>query len=285
MREKTNAVGQRAADAERGCDRAEELMAYLYDEAQPSESRAFRAHLETCAVCRAELEAFGDVRRSVALWRAEAEVNAPASVTVGVFEAQAAEAQAAAAPVPFTHAVHARSRSAAAALREFFRLSPLWLRAGTVAAALSICALAALAFARSEVTWDERGLAFRTGVSAREAAPIRVEPVKVEPIAVPAAVEPVGYTAEQVERIVAERVADELAAERARAMREDRRTVITTASDANRRQASRVVAASDKSNAERRAAATGGNTRRRSAAVVDEESLPRLSDLLGTAYD
>ena len=56
----------------------------------------------------------------------------------------------------------ARRRSAVAALREFFDLSPLWLRAAGAAAVLAFCALAALTLARAEVRWDDEGFALRT---------------------------------------------------------------------------------------------------------------------------
>ncbi|HEX8722630.1 MAG TPA: zf-HC2 domain-containing protein, partial [Pyrinomonadaceae bacterium] len=68
MSEKENT----GAAAARGCDRAEEFVTYLYGEAEPAEARAFRRHLEACAVCRDELAALGVVREGLGLWRAEA---------------------------------------------------------------------------------------------------------------------------------------------------------------------------------------------------------------------
>lgn len=56
----------------RGCERAEEFVTYLYGEASPGESKAFRRHLEACAVCREELAALGEVRAGLGAWRAEA---------------------------------------------------------------------------------------------------------------------------------------------------------------------------------------------------------------------
>ena len=38
------------------CARAEELVAYLYDEATENEARSFGEHLRACASCRDELE-------------------------------------------------------------------------------------------------------------------------------------------------------------------------------------------------------------------------------------
>src|SRR5829696_4322569 len=65
------------AAAPRGCERAEEFVTYLYGEATPDESKAFRQHLEACAVCREELSTLGGVRESFGAWRAEALGSVP----------------------------------------------------------------------------------------------------------------------------------------------------------------------------------------------------------------
>jgi hypothetical protein len=178
MNEKLNLTGNSNGTGERGCERGEDLVAYLYGEAAPEAAKSFCQHLTSCAVCRDELAAFGGVREIVGEWRDDALSAVPA---LGVSESFRAVVQSA----------PERKRSAVAALREFFSLSPLWLRAGAVAAVLAFCAMTALTLARTEVRWDSNGLAFRTGVQER---------VIKEQIQAPLHS---GYTQEQVDGMIA----------------------------------------------------------------------------------
>ena len=124
--------------------------------ADPAESKIFERHLNDCVACRSELAAFGDVRRAVGDWR-----EAALGITPLLAHAEAA-------PVADKRAMSvAPRRSALAAVREFFALSPLWLRAASVAAVGLFCMLVALTVARTEVQWDANGIALRTGVEQR----------------------------------------------------------------------------------------------------------------------
>jgi anti-sigma factor RsiW len=183
-----NATGSTNGTGARGCGRGEELVTYLYGESDAGESKTFRQHLNNCAVCREELAAFGGVREAVGEWRAEVLSTTPA---LDIKEALTPAVRAPRAPE--------RKRSAMAALREFLSLSPLWLQAGAVAAALVVCALTALTFARTEVSWDSNGLAFRTGVKDRVIEKQVQVPVQT------------GFTQEQVNVMVEKRVSVELA--------------------------------------------------------------------------
>lgn len=116
------------------CARAEDLVGYLYGEATPNEAKDFEQHMLHCAPCSADLKAFGNVREAVGDWREQA-LGHLASTT---FEAKAPQALAPTLP---------RRRSALAALREFFTLSPAWMRATTAVAAVLFCALAFIAVA------------------------------------------------------------------------------------------------------------------------------------------
>ena len=49
-------------------DRESALMSYVYDESTPDERAQFEGHLATCARCRTELAAFGNVRQKLAAW-------------------------------------------------------------------------------------------------------------------------------------------------------------------------------------------------------------------------
>ena len=179
---------RKAADAAnaRGCERAEEFVTYLYGEGTLEESEIFRQHLEACAVCREEFAALGAVREVFGVWRAEALGSLP---SLDISETLA--------PAVATRQTTERKRSASVALREFFSLAPLWLRAGAFAATLTLCALSALTLARADVSWDANGLAFRTGKGA--------EVVKEQ---TPAPAPENVYTAEQLDAIVAQRVAE-----------------------------------------------------------------------------
>ena len=262
MKEKTEAARLNDATGHtRGCDRAEDLVAYLYGEAAPAEAEGFRRHLQGCAVCREELSAFGAVREEVGAWRAEA-LSVPPSL----------ELHEAFAPAARAGQTRPRERSALAALREFFSLSPLWLKAGACAATLAVCALAALTLARAEVRWDAEGLAFRTGVRAGGPAP-NVAGVRVEAPA------PEGYTPEQLEEVVKRRL------EVARADWESKRAQPTPEEvNAGRRKSPPQLQEASNSTPPRRKRAAPRAARRDRQNFEDEDTLPRLSDLLSDAF-
>lgn len=125
------------------CMRAEDLVAYLYNEASADEARDFERHTEHCASCKAELVAFGQVRSSIAEWRGHAlglaETKALSNAIKPAQEGWPAQAHS---------DNHVRRPSALAAFREFFALSPVWMRAATGLAGLAICALIVFAAAR-----------------------------------------------------------------------------------------------------------------------------------------
>ena len=105
------------------CAEATNLIAFLYGEATDAEVRNFELHLEECQACAQELASFGLVREAIVTWRDEA---------LSVFSATAPPVQ--------TH-----RKSALAAFRQFFELSPLWLKSATAFAAVVFCVLTGLA--------------------------------------------------------------------------------------------------------------------------------------------
>lgn len=107
------------------CDHSENLVAYLYGEACEREAKDFESHMARCLACREELTAFRRVHEDVVEWRNQ---------SLPSFESSGAVAQA-------FSTTGERKRSALAALREFFTLSPAWMRAATAVAALVVCAL------------------------------------------------------------------------------------------------------------------------------------------------
>ncbi len=143
------------------CARAGELVAYLYGEANEAETIDFKTHLHACHSCRTELAAFGEVRESIGEWREQA----LHPMISHAMQANTATEQRTIRVLP--------KRSALAALREFFTLSPMWLRGATGFAALLLIALLIITtlhfFKRTEPTLAER-----------QAQP--VEPVKEEKV-------------------------------------------------------------------------------------------------------
>ena len=124
------------------CHRSEDLVTYLYNEASAAEAQDFANHVEKCEACRAEFAVFSEVRESILLWRNEALGSAfsPAPQAAPVLTEATKDSP------QFVR--HARRLPALAALREFFSVSPLWLRGATAFAALLLCVLAVLTISR-----------------------------------------------------------------------------------------------------------------------------------------
>ena len=107
----------------RDCERADELMGFLYGELNDVDAKGFRGHLQQCATCSSELSSFGDIRKLVVAWRDESfstlyspGINLPAT-----------------------------KPSAVAALRQFFNLSPAWMKVAVGFASRLFCVFAVLA--------------------------------------------------------------------------------------------------------------------------------------------
>lgn len=242
------------------CGRAEGLIGYLYGEATADERAGFERHLAACANCRDELTAFRQVRTSVGEWRAELLQNAPALSLSEV------TGQTTPAPAVIGHATHAparratppRQRSARAALREFFALSPAWLRASSAAAALLLCALAALAVFNSRPTTSVA----TSGGDGQPAPASRLDELTAERDAARRELE---ETRAQLEDSRASNIEDALYEEAA----------VTTAPAASQESArTRRVSPPARRGA---AGRSGARTSR------DDDDLPRLLDLLGDA--
>ena len=97
-------------------------MAFLYREMDSSETRQFESHLQACRSCREEAASFGMVRESIVSWREE--------VLSGFVSSTATPTK----------------RSAVAAFRQFFDLSPLWLKGAAAFAVLTFCVLVGLLY-------------------------------------------------------------------------------------------------------------------------------------------
>lgn len=140
------------------CGREKDLIEFLYGELNDLESLTFERHLHQCPACSAELAAFGLVRESVVNWRNE---------SLGGGLTRVAE----------------EKPSALAALREFFNLSPLWMKGVVAFASLVFCLLGGLAIAR----WQD-----------------------MAPVAVATNPNSQAYSEQQLKALVERRVQDEL---------------------------------------------------------------------------
>ncbi|HEV2706535.1 MAG TPA: hypothetical protein VGV59_11460 [Pyrinomonadaceae bacterium] len=261
MREQFNPADESQKARTRLCERGEDLVAYLYKEANAQEARSFEQHARECAACREELAAFGALRESIGAWRAD---------TLSITPTLALDASVGRAPQQQS----ARRRSALAAIREFFALSPAWLRVCAPAAVALLCALTILTMARAEVRWDADGFAFRTGDSA-ERRPTQ---------AFETAADANTFTREQVEAMLkaeAQRARAELRAELSE-REEDGQTVVVPAS-VQRDVRGRTLSNDGARRAPQRAdAAKRSQTLRRQeqARVEDEDDTTSLYDLL-----
>lgn len=110
-----------------GCERASDLIAFIYNEAEEREAQDFKLHLRECSSCREEAASFGVVRESIITWRDEALAGF----------------------VSTPLATKTNRKSALAALRQFFDLSPMWLKGATAFALLTFCMLVGIVIFRS----------------------------------------------------------------------------------------------------------------------------------------
>src|SRR4030095_5112531 len=104
------------------CERGNDLIAFLYGEANEQEAQDFEKHLGMCRDCRSEMASFGYIRESIGVWKEEGMAGFVSPQVV--------------APV--------RQKSALAALREFFNLSPLWMKGAIGFAGVLFCVMAVL---------------------------------------------------------------------------------------------------------------------------------------------
>jgi len=112
------------------CGRADDLVGFLYGELTDREARQFERHMQDCAACTTEYAAFGRLRESIVAWRNEA-LGLGGERVLATSGLQ----------------IEQRRPSALAALREFFNLSPLWMKGVAGFASVLFCVFATLAVA------------------------------------------------------------------------------------------------------------------------------------------
>ena len=102
------------------CERSDDLISFLYQELDEREARNFKQHLADCASCSQELNSFSEIRNGVVAWREQ---------SLGMINHR-----------PSLAFSTAEKPSALAAIRQFFALSPLWLKGSLAFASLLLFA-------------------------------------------------------------------------------------------------------------------------------------------------
>jgi hypothetical protein len=144
------------------CEREGDVVSFLYGELSETETPAFQQHIHECASCSTELAGFKSVRKSVVAWRNE---------SLGLVTS----------PAPAASEVSQPRPSALAALREFFSLSPLWMKGALALASVLFCLLAGLTIARWRTTSTPLGpVVVKSGYSQQEVDKMVAERVQAE---------------------------------------------------------------------------------------------------------
>jgi anti-sigma factor RsiW len=119
------------------CERANDLIAFLYGEGDGAEALSFKQHIWKCVECKSALAAFTRIRESLGLWRQECLGVVSSSETVTTTAAPQA-----------LRSLEPRKPSALAAVREFFTLAPFWLKGAVVFVSALFCLFGVLAITR-----------------------------------------------------------------------------------------------------------------------------------------
>ncbi|HZS49078.1 MAG TPA: zf-HC2 domain-containing protein [Blastocatellia bacterium] len=96
----------------RGCDKQEELVSYLYGECAPEAEKRFETHIRECLTCARELREFASLRDTLQSWEVDT----------------------------LPHIVIEPKRTFGMALRELFAVTPLWAKGFAGVAALLLFA-------------------------------------------------------------------------------------------------------------------------------------------------
>jgi hypothetical protein len=124
------------------CERGNDLIAFLYAEIDDSAEQDFKHHMQHCAACKSAFAAFKGIRESVVAWRQE---------SLGLVLSPSVVAETGVAPTILSR-FGSRKPSALAAIREFFALSPLWMKGALAFASVLFCLFAVLSVARLRET-------------------------------------------------------------------------------------------------------------------------------------
>jgi hypothetical protein len=141
-------------DSRNDCRRNEDLVTYLYGEANATERASFERHLDDCDKCRNELTAFGRVRSNLGAWQLE-QIARP----------------------EFTP-----RRSALDVLREMIGMFPVWVRGAASIGAAAAMLLVSVSIAGTRISLKDGDLTLsfgRTGNSAPVAPVVSPEEINL----------------------------------------------------------------------------------------------------------
>ncbi len=126
--------------SQKDCGRKEDLVTYLYGEADRSERESFKRHLDDCGECRNELTDFGRVRDDLGAWQLG---SAPRAEII-------------------------LRRSRLDLLRELIGMFPVWVRGAALAGAAAAMLLVTLSIAGTRISMKDGDLAIGFGRTANE---------------------------------------------------------------------------------------------------------------------
>lgn len=129
-----------------GCGRKEDLVTYIYGEANATERASFERHLDDCDACSNELTAFGRVRLDMDAWQ------------LG----------------PLARPQFALRRSRLELMREFFGTFPAWVRGAAFAGAAAAVLLVSLSIAGTRISLKDGDFEVSFGRTA-SATPLALE--------------------------------------------------------------------------------------------------------------
>src|SRR5262249_41739077 len=123
------------------CGRKEDLVTYLYSEANTSDRASFELHLDDCDSCRDELTDFGRVRDDLGAWQ------------LGL--------------APRAEVILRRSRLDL--LRELIGTFPVWVRGAALAGMVAAMLLVAMSIAGTRISLEGGDYAINFGRTGNEA--------------------------------------------------------------------------------------------------------------------
>ena len=138
MREEAMKINEKS---EPGCHRSQDLVTYLYEEATPTERRSFEDHLRECRTCSTELAAFSRVRKDLGAWE------------VGLISQGS----------PITVSVHRNTLETLRDLIGSLAMWPVWARFAGATAAAALVLVFGLAIAGTRIDLNARTVSFSIG--------------------------------------------------------------------------------------------------------------------------
>ncbi|HEV2667346.1 MAG TPA: zf-HC2 domain-containing protein [Blastocatellia bacterium] len=130
-------------DSPSDCGRKEDLVTYLYDEANATERASFESHLDYCDACRSEMTTFGRVRRDLDAWQL-GQLARPEIVL---------------------------RRSRIDLLRELIGLFPAWVRGAALIGAAAAMLLVSLSMAGTRISLKDGDFSVNFGRTGNSTSP------------------------------------------------------------------------------------------------------------------